>query len=148
MITQSTRVDGHRPINKADQRINEISKNNVRVPRNENGQSGRMKNKTDILIDGKPLGQHDKIFDLVDIVEEGKAFGHGEEQEIIVIDGRAYERIRKPGEVVFDLNDVVREGCHDEVVKKISEIAERVAREMIPGIAEKVIREEIEKLKG
>ena len=101
-----------------------------------------------MMIDGKLLEKHDRIFDLVDIVEEGNAFRPREEQEIIVIDGRAYERIRKPDEVVFDLNDVVHDECHDEVVRKISEIAERIAREIIPGIAEKVIREEIEKLKG
>jgi hypothetical protein len=36
---------------------------------------------------------------------------------------------------------------NDEIIRRATEIAERIARELIPGIAERVIREEIEKLK-
>ena len=74
------------------------------------------------------------------------------------------EKIRRPGEpnvltgkdVVYDLVDVVEEPridaivggrLQDEIMKKVSEIAERVAREQFPAIAERVIREEIENLK-
>jgi hypothetical protein len=42
------------------------------------------------------------------------------------------------------LNDA---GLNDEIIKRVSEIAERIAKEMVPGIAERVIREEIDKLK-
>jgi undecaprenyl pyrophosphate synthase len=38
-------------------------------------------------------------------------------------------------------------GLRDEIMKRAEEIAEKVAREVIPDIAERVIREEIEKLK-
>ncbi len=38
-------------------------------------------------------------------------------------------------------------GLHEEIMKRASEIAEKVAREVIPAVAERVIREEIEKLK-
>lgn len=74
------------------------------------------------------------------------------------------EKIRRPGEpnvltgkdVVYDLVDVVEEPridaivggrLQDEIMKKVSEIAERVAREQFPAIAERVVREEIENLK-
>lgn len=143
MITQSIRMDGALKNNTAGLIMDEMSKYNVRGPRNGNGRSAGTDGDTGKSIDGDLSGQHYRIHDLIDIVE----VGHREEQEIIVIDGRAYERIMKPGEVVFDLDDVVQEGCHDEVIRKISEIAERVAREIIPGIAEKIIKEEIEKLK-
>jgi hypothetical protein len=43
---------------------------------------------------------------------------------------------------------VDRYDLNDEAVKKVSEIAEKVTREMVPGIAERIIREEIEKLKS
>jgi len=38
-------------------------------------------------------------------------------------------------------------GFNEEVTKRIDEIAERIAREIVPVVAERVIREEIEKLK-
>ena len=59
-------------------------------------------------------------------------------------------------ENIYDLVDVVERkpkmafvdtGLHDEIMKRAEEIAEKVAREIIPDIAERVIREEIEKLK-
>lgn len=63
---------------------------------------------------------NEKIYDLVDVIEEG---------------------ISKDESVT---DDAVKE----EIKKNVSEIAERVAREMFPQIAERLIREEIEKLKG
>ena len=61
------------------------------------------------------------------------------------------------GQKIYDLVDVVEKkppkmalvdlGLREEIAKRTSEIAEKVAREIIPGIAEQVIREEIEKLK-
>ncbi len=59
-------------------------------------------------------------------------------------------------DTIHDLVDVVEEGSeevvpddilNDTIVETVSRIAERVAREMFPSIAEKVIREEIDKLK-
>lgn len=74
------------------------------------------------------------------------------------------EKIIRPGEPlilgekgrIFDLTDVVEEPridaivgarLQDEIMKKVAEIAERIAREQFPGIAERIIREEIESLK-
>ena len=66
------------------------------------------------------------------------------------------ERKIQKDDIIYELTDIVDvqpgEGSsdhilNDEIVKRISEISERVAREMFPKIAEKIIREEIEKLK-
>jgi len=62
-------------------------------------------------------GDNDKIYDLVDIVEERKE--------------------------TLPLDDAFKE----EIRKRVSETAERVAREMFPQIAERLIMEEIGKLK-
>jgi len=64
--------------------------------------------------------------------------------------------VRDPGRKVYELHDVVEEPridalvggrLQDEIMKKVAEIAERVAREQFPAIAERIIREEIETLK-
>jgi len=77
------------------------------------------------------------------------------------------ERVMRPGEEIYDLVDVVEEGIRElidipekrtrvalvnpniqeEMIKKVTETTERIAREMFPAIAERIIREEIEKLK-
>lgn len=94
------------------------------------------------------LGPNDRIDDLVDVVEEGNIPAGRNGDEIIVIDGRVYQRVLQPGDTVYELTDVVEEGPRgDEVSRLVAEITERIAREIIPGIAERVIREEIEKLK-
>ena len=67
--------------------------------------------------DGRELTKNDKIYDLVDVVEEGS-------EEVLPVD-------------ILD----------DKIMEAVSKVAERVAREMFPSIAEKVIREEIDKLK-
>jgi len=65
----------------------------------------------------RTLTEDDKIYDLVDVVEEGT------------------ERV-----LSLDAPD-------DEITGIVSKVAERVAREIFPSIAEKIIREEINKLK-
>ncbi|MBW2631513.1 MAG: hypothetical protein JRC90_07095 [Deltaproteobacteria bacterium] len=67
--------------------------------------------------DGRELTKDDRIYDLVDVVEEGS-------EEVL------------PGDIL-----------DDKIMEAVSKVAERVAREMFPSIAEKVIREEIDKLK-
>ncbi len=78
-----------------------------------------------------------------------------DKREGTVIDGRVF----RAGEKVFDLKDVVEESprkspqsgvpapLDERLVEEVRAVAERVARELIPDIAERVIREEIEKLK-
>jgi hypothetical protein len=109
-----------------------------------------------VLIDGRLLKPNDMVHDLVDIVYEQSDHEAKTEPEIIVIDGRVYERVVKYEDQMYDLGDVVERGhrsspqdlkLDDEILKRVSEVTEKIARELIPDIAERVIREEIEKLK-
>ncbi len=67
-----------------------------------------------------------------------------------------YARTLTEDDKIYDLVDVVEEGTErvlsldaldDEITGIVSKVAERVAREIFPSIAEKIIREEISKLK-
>lgn len=103
--------------------------------------------------------QDKKIYDLTDVYDERT--GHGRRstdkgaQQIIVIDGRGYERVRtglQNDQGIHELTDVIDERpmtaqINDAVMKKAAEIIEKIAREVVPVIAERVIREEIEKIK-
>jgi hypothetical protein len=125
-----------------------ISKHLAGVLRNDKDRAIEPDRNEDSLIDGHLLRRDDRVYDLVHVVEDDDIHGDNDEREIIVIDGRVYQRVVNPGDRIFDLTDVVEEGSHDEITRQVSEIAERIAREIIPDIAERVIREEIEKLKG
>ena len=90
-----------------------------------------------------------KIYDLTEVYEEKNGRNNS---EVIVVDGRGYERIAKNNKDIHDLVEIVEDrkaadNINEEIIKKTTEIAERIARELIPEIAERVIREEIEKLK-
>ena len=90
-----------------------------------------------------------KIFDLTEIYEERNGRNN---QEVIVVDGRGYERIAKDNKYVHELVDVAGDqlaanNLNEEMLKRVTQIAERIAREIIPEIAERVIRDEIDKLK-
>jgi hypothetical protein len=90
-----------------------------------------------------------KIYDLTEIYEERNGRSN---QEIIVVDGRGYEKITKDNKYIHELVDVAEDqsaanNLHEEMLNRVTQIAERIAREVVPEIAEKVIREEIEKLK-
>ncbi len=98
-----------------------------------------------MMIEGRVLKPEDRIHDLVDVLDTVSGFREENSGE------------RRDGpEIIYDLVDVVERkprmalvdtGLHDEIMKRAQEIAEKVAREIIPDIAERVIREEIEKLK-
>jgi len=109
-----------------------------------------------ILIDGHLLKPDDRIYELTEMVDDNSGHEATQDREIIVIDGRVYERVLRPEGKVYDLVDILEKGSgerlpdsnlNDEIMKRISEITQRIAREMVPEIAEKVIREEIDKLK-
>jgi hypothetical protein len=90
-----------------------------------------------------------KIYDLTEVYEERNGRNG---QEIIVVDGRGYERITKDNNNVHAQSTVFEDGLvtkdmNDEIIRRATEIAEKIAREIIPEVAERVIREEIEKLK-
>jgi hypothetical protein len=98
------------------------------------------------MIEGRELKPEDRVHDLVDLLDPVSGsrsrvmsgIGAGSEQIQDIVDAID----RKPKMAFVD------PGIHDEIMKRASEIAEKIAREMIPDIAERVIREEIEKLKG
>ena len=73
----------------------------------------------EIVIDGHTLHDDDVIHELVEVVEEG-----GTSVQV----GGVFTK--------------------EELRREVAGAAERVAREMFPGIAERIIREEIGKLKG
>jgi hypothetical protein len=90
-----------------------------------------------------------KIFDLTEVYEERNGRNS---QEVIVVDGRGYEKIPKHNSNINGIADSVENrltenGFHDEILRRATEMAEKIVREIIPEIAERVIREEIEKLK-
>lgn len=90
-----------------------------------------------------------KIYDLTDIYEERNGRNN---QEVIVVDGRSYEKIAKDNKDIHELIDVVEDqlavnNLDEEILQRVTQIAERIAREIIPEIAERVIREEIAELK-
>lgn len=92
---------------------------------------------------------HKKIYDLTEIYEEKNGRNN---QEVIVVDGRGYEKIIKDEKFIHELVDVAEDqaaldNVHEEMIERITRMAEKIAREIIPDIAERVIREEIDKLK-
>jgi len=101
------------------------------------------------MADDSIMTDDKKIYDLTEIYEERSDKNN---QEVIVVDGRGYEKAAKDNKYIYELVDVAEDQpaddkLHDEMLKQATLIAERIAREVIPGIAERVIREEIEKLK-
>lgn len=89
------------------------------------------------------------IHDLTDLYEESNSLNN---QEVIVVDGRGYENSVGNKSEIHTLVDVIEDAqatnnVNEEIIKRATVIAERIAREIIPEIAERVIKEEIDKLK-
>ena len=108
-------------------------------------------------MDGRSGSAEDKkIYDLTEVYEDNNGSGlklsdSRNNQEVIVVDGRGYERVTRDNNI-HNLADVVEDTnssnkLNEEIIKRATEIAERIAREIMPEIAERVIREEIEKIK-
>ena len=98
-----------------------------------------------MMIEGRMLKPEDRVHDLLDVLDDSPRFP-----------AEGQPAGRSGAEKIYDLIDVVERkpkmafvdaGLRDEIMKRATEIAERVAHEIIPDIAERVIREEIEKLK-
>jgi hypothetical protein len=88
---------------------------------------------------------------ILDLTDEIKDSGNGN-QEVIVVDGRGYKKNSHAAEEVYTLVDVVddnqtQDKINKEILTRSEEIIERIARQVVPEIAERIIREEIEKLK-
>ena len=64
-------------------------------------------------------------------------------------------RTIRDDDTIYDLTDVIEDShetslpdeLNNQVMETVSDITERIAREMFPAIAERIIREEIDKLK-
>jgi hypothetical protein len=102
--------------------------------------------------------QEKKIIELTEIYDEqagqGRRPGNGKmSPQTIVIDGRGYDQAKSNQDRIHDLTEIIEDQdfksqINDMVIRRADEIIERIARDMIPGIAERVIREEIEKIKA
>ncbi len=98
-----------------------------------------------------------KIHDLTEVLDERSAQDRRGAQgktasQMIVIDGREYERLGADFSDVHDLTEIIEERTAQQIpevdIGRAEQIIERVAREIIPEIAERIIREEIEKIKN
>ena len=98
------------------------------------------------MIEGRVLKPEDRIHDLVDLLDPASGFR-----------GQDMSETKAGPEKIRDLMDAVDRrpkmafvdaGLREEIMKRAAEIAEKVAREIIPDVAERIIRDEIEKLKG
>jgi len=90
-----------------------------------------------------------KVIDLIDELQDGN---DGNNQEVIVVDGRGYENDSQVNEEVYNLVDVIDENQlsnkrYEDLMQRVEKIVESITRKMVPEIAERVIKEEIEKLK-
>lgn len=89
-----------------------------------------------------------KIFDLTDVLDEKNGKNN---QEVIVIDGRGYEKNIKVNNIHEIVNEVeekrIESQLNEEIIQRVTEITEKIVREVVPEIAERIVREEIEKLK-
>jgi hypothetical protein len=98
-----------------------------------------------MMIEGRVLKPEDKIHDLVDLLDSASGFREKNMSEMGAGPEKIYDLVdiveRKPRMAFVDT------GLHDEIMKRAAEIAEKVAREVIPDIAERIIRAEIERLK-
>ena len=92
----------------------------------------------------RPIRPGEVIYELVDVVEEPS------DPEFAVVAAESGPLVVPVGkkEMSSDISDIMTEMMTDETCRMIATTVERVAREMIPAIAERVIREEIEKLKS
>jgi carbon monoxide dehydrogenase subunit G len=101
-------------------------------------------------MDANSIMKEDKnILDLTDEINDPH---NGNHQEVIVVDGRGYKKGSSDTEEVYTLIDVIDDNqtsdkINIEIMARSEEIIERIARKIVPEIAERIIREEIEKLK-
>lgn len=100
-----------------------------------------------MMIEGRVLKPKDKIYDLVDVLGAG---------DFLAAPVQSFPGKGAGREKIYDLVDIVEKrprmalvdpGLRDEIMRRASEIAEKIARDIVPSVAERVIREEIEKLK-
>lgn len=89
------------------------------------------------------------IHDLTDAYQETN---NGNNQEVIVVDGRGYENNDPGKNDIYTLVDIIEDAqtgdkIYEDIIKQAEKIVENIASQIIPEIAERIIREEIEKIK-
>ena len=96
----------------------------------------------------RPIRPGEVIYELVDVVEEppDPKFSVGTAQSIPLV--MPVGKKEMSSDIMIGMMKDDHRGLTDETCRMIATTVERVAREMIPAIAERVIREEIEKLKS
>jgi hypothetical protein len=90
-----------------------------------------------------------EVYDLTDELQDEN---NGNTQDVIVVDGRGYENDSEIKKELYTLVEVINdnkmgERIYEDIFKRLEEIVERIAIRMVPEIAERIIKEEIEKLK-
>jgi len=92
----------------------------------------------------RPIRPGEVIYELVDVVEEPS------DPEFAVVAAESGPLVMPVGkkEMSSDISDIMTGMMTDETCRMIATTVERGAREIIPAIAERVILEEIEKLKS
>jgi hypothetical protein len=98
-----------------------------------------------MMIEGRVLMPEDRIHTLTDPLDEEAEFSADPTPGWKSVPDKIYDLVdvvEKKPKLAF-----VDPGLREEIMKRAGEIAEKVAREIVPDIAERIIREEIEKLK-
>lgn len=109
-----------------------------------------VKNNGEIHVNADSLDHENrKVHNLTDELEEEN---NGSHQEVIVVDGRGYENDSQLNEEVYNLVDIIDEHHvdnkrYEDILQRVEKIVESITRKMFPEIAERIIKEEIEKLK-
>jgi seryl-tRNA synthetase len=93
--------------------------------------------------------QKRKVHNLIDELKDENDVNS---QDVIVIDGRGYEDDSPINEEVYNLVDVIDEHQlsnkrYEDIMQRVEKMVENITRKMVPEIAERIIKEEIEKLK-
>lgn len=96
------------------------------------------------------MKENEIVHDLTDELQDDN---NENNQNVILVDGRGYENDPQIKKEVYNLVDVIDDNqmgdkIYEDIINRLEEIVEKIARKMVPDIAEKIIKEEIEKLKN
>jgi hypothetical protein len=101
-------------------------------------------------MDANSITKENKI--VHDLTDELQDDNNENNQDVIVVDGRGYENDSQIKKEVYNLVDVIDDNqmgdkIYEDIILRLEKIVEKITRRMVPEIAEKIIREEIERLK-
>ena len=80
------------------------------------------------------------------------AAGEKFRERVIVVDGRGYENNSQEKKEIHNLVDVIEDTrnadkIYEEIMKRSEEIVRKIALKIVPETAERIIKEEIEKIR-